>query len=544
MRYTKDELQRKFFSRDLSGLNLASLVRLSFEPNLEKKRQRPSILLSGADINGREDQDNRVKRAIESYGAQHVFTYDEPDTSAWKRRKVHVVTDGVETVEWRVKRPVYDGALEDLKRGVAPNGKALDGLIVYDLDRLTRDQVHLDNAMSVVKHYAKLISDMNLTIDLFTDIGRSNATFLVTAKAMQSTDTSRRVTDRHETIAKLGIPVGGSRPFGWNEDKRTLNLVESELLRKARHDLLFSSGSIGINTICREWRLAGIKTPKGKDFVPQVLRNVLLSPRLAGYRVYREDICYDRDGQPVMGQYEAIFTIEEWEDIRTLLTREGRASGDVHIGGRKRLLSGVVKCGLCGTVCRSYADKRLNTYYYGCPPYSKGGCGRVTINGVKLEGLIVDMVLAHLATCEVETEIVPWPHVDQLASKESKIKELMNAYQSDQLPGEQVFPTVAKLNKDVKALKRDRMEWNQRQQRANNTTSSVLDLWPHLSTDRKRTVIESVIQTIAINRRTIKQARFDPDRIHVIWQELSAAEISKKLSSLLSTQQASLVLAA
>lgn len=255
MLHTRETLQTKFFSRDFSGLNLAVLVRLSFEPTYDKQQdetgaRQPKLLLNGGDINGREDQEERAKHSVERLGGRYVYTYDEPDTSAWKRRKVPVVKGGVSTFEYRVIRPVYEGALEDLKRGIAPNGEQLDGLIVYDLDRLTRDQVNLTDAIDIVEHYGKLITDMNLTLDLFTDMGRSNASFLVTAKGMQSSDTARRVRDKHEAIARAGIPVGGSRPFGWQDDKRTLHPVESELLRKARKDLLY--GNIGLCTICRE----------------------------------------------------------------------------------------------------------------------------------------------------------------------------------------------------------------------------------------------------------------------------------------------------
>jgi site-specific DNA recombinase len=380
---------------DYSGLNLACLVRLSFEADYgaeeeHTKSKQPRVIMTGADINGREDQDDRCKRSIEALGGNYVFTYDEPNTSAWKRRKVKVVINDEETVEWRVVRPVYEGALKDLKRGVAPNGKQLDGLIVYDLDRLTRDLRNLQDATDVVQHYAKLITDINRTIDLFTDTGISNATFLVTAKRMSSDDTSRRVTDKHHTIAQAGIPVGGSRPFGWNEDKRTLHPVESALMRKARADVL---AGVGLHTICREWNEAGIRTPRGKEWVRTVLRNVLVSPRLAGYRVYQGGICRDHDGNPVMGQYTPILEIAEWEDVRDHLTRDGRYAAVVHRGGLKYLLSSIMRCGLCGAKCLAFGDRRNARHYYSCPsPTTSRGCGKVSINGAKLDVMVTERV--------------------------------------------------------------------------------------------------------------------------------------------------------
>jgi DNA invertase Pin-like site-specific DNA recombinase len=43
--------------------------------------------------------------------------------------------------------------LDDLKRGVTPNGERVDGLIVYDIDRLTRDNRHLEDAIEVVQNF-------------------------------------------------------------------------------------------------------------------------------------------------------------------------------------------------------------------------------------------------------------------------------------------------------------------------------------------------------------------------------------------------------
>lgn len=59
---------------------------------------------------------------MESRGGRYVYTYEEPDTSAWKRKRVRQ-PDG--TVAYRVIRPVFEGALEDLKPGRTPDGQRL-----------------------------------------------------------------------------------------------------------------------------------------------------------------------------------------------------------------------------------------------------------------------------------------------------------------------------------------------------------------------------------------------------------------------------------
>jgi DNA invertase Pin-like site-specific DNA recombinase len=78
-----------------------------------------------------------------------------------------------------VVRPVFGAALEDLKRGRTPDGQWLDGLVVYDIDRLTRDNRHLEDCIEVVEHFGRPILDITGTLDLLTDNGRTVARIVV-----------------------------------------------------------------------------------------------------------------------------------------------------------------------------------------------------------------------------------------------------------------------------------------------------------------------------------------------------------------------------
>ncbi|WP_308283682.1 recombinase family protein [Streptomyces glomeratus] len=141
-------------------------------PRRQWPRWRPA---TGRDIGSREEQEKDARRFVESRGGRYVYTYEEPDTSAWKRKRVRQ-PDG--TVAYRVIRPVFEGALEDLKRGTTPDGQRLDGLIVYDIDRLTRGNRHLEDAIEVVENFRRPIIDITSTLDLLTDNGRIVARLL------------------------------------------------------------------------------------------------------------------------------------------------------------------------------------------------------------------------------------------------------------------------------------------------------------------------------------------------------------------------------
>ncbi|MER6074169.1 recombinase family protein [Streptomyces sp. NPDC001817] len=146
-------LVRPFLEPDADELtSSAPSATPSARPAEDGPKWRPA---TGRDIKSREKQEKDGRRFVESRGGRHVHTYEEPDVSAWKRKRVRQ-PDG--TVAYRVIRPVFEGALEDLKRGTTPDGQRLDGLIVYDIDRLTRDNRHLEDAIEVVENFRRPIN--------------------------------------------------------------------------------------------------------------------------------------------------------------------------------------------------------------------------------------------------------------------------------------------------------------------------------------------------------------------------------------------------
>src|SRR5262245_66510876 len=71
-------------------------------------------------------------------------------------------------------------------------------------------------------------------IDLATDDGRFLARILGAVSRKESDDKSRRITRKHLELAEAGKAVGGGdRPFGWREDRRTVEPTEAAHLREA-----------------------------------------------------------------------------------------------------------------------------------------------------------------------------------------------------------------------------------------------------------------------------------------------------------------------
>ncbi|MET8580339.1 recombinase family protein [Streptomyces collinus] len=82
-----------------------------------------------------------------------------------------------------------------------------------------------------------------------------------------------------------------------------------------------------------------------------MVERMLTNPRLCGYRTYRGELLLDDDGRPVIGQWEPINTVEEWEAVCAVVTeREVRCSTPERVwdvGRAPGVVPGALSC-VCG----------------------------------------------------------------------------------------------------------------------------------------------------------------------------------------------------
>ncbi len=520
-------------SGDLAGLNFAGLVRLSFETDDDLTDPHP---LTGKDIKGRDEQTVDCRSYVERRNGVYVHTYEEPNTSAYKRRPVQM-PDG--RMVYRVIRPIFEAALADLKRGTTPDGQRLDGLVVYDIDRLTRDPRNLEDAIEVVEHFGKPIIDITGTLDLLTDNGRTMARVIVATANKSSADTARRVRRKHQAMQQRGIPAGGTRPYGWQSDRRTLDETEAEHIRDAVRRFL---GGAPLTGIAADWTRRGIMTTTGKRWSPAALKVVFRNPRICGYRgriiqgtdpttgkhVRRMETVLDADGNPVIGQWEPIISVDDWGAVMALL-EEGRKTkfGD---NARKYLLSGILRCGNdgCGAKMRGAARTidGKSIYYYQCPSTGLGGCGGVAITGSKADEWIAETVIAkfELEAAKRGTERLPdaWPGQDELAEVQQQIADLTAGWRArpQLISTARYFGLLPELERDEQELIAQRDAWSAHRASIANRPASIRKEWEsgRLTLAEQRAYVQRVL--VAVMVAPVQGARgvWNPDRMSPVWR--------------------------
>ena len=233
-------------------------------------------------------------------------------------------------------RPAYERMLADIEAG------KIAAVVVWDLDRLHRRPIELEHFIEVADRHRLALATVAGDTDLGTDSGRLFARVKGAVARSEGERKSARQKRAALQAAELGKPRGGPRAFGYEADGLTIRADEARALRAAYRSVLAGGTLTGIS---RDLTAAGFVTPQGKPFRHNAARVILLNPRNAGLRAYRDKIIGP-------AAWPGIVEEDTWRAANALLTDEDRRTN--HGTARRWLLGGLALCGRCddGTTVR------------------------------------------------------------------------------------------------------------------------------------------------------------------------------------------------
>jgi site-specific DNA recombinase len=308
-----------------------------------------------ADGLGVERQMEDCARLGDRKGWRVVERYVDNDVSAWSGKR----------------RPEYARLLADLQAGT------INGLLVYDLDRLHRQPSELESFIDLCQRLGLTnVASVSGEIDLTTADGQFQARILGAVAKKSSDDTSRRIRRKHLEIAAEGrLSGGGSRPYGYEPDKVTVRPAEAAVVAECAKRLLAGEP---VRSIAQDLNDRGIPTSTGGQWSPQSLRRMLASARISGQREHKGEIV-------ATAEWPEIISPEDGARIRALLANPERRTNKA---ARRYLLGS--HCGERLVARPRTGGKRR----YAC---AKGvgfsGCGKTYINADELEQFVTEAVL-------------------------------------------------------------------------------------------------------------------------------------------------------
>lgn len=375
----------------------------------------------------------------------------------WEVMKVYRDTDASAYLD--VVRPEYDQLIQDVQMDV------YDAVVVWKLDRLARRVKEVLSFTDLLrKHGVDFVSVNDPGIDTTGPMGQFVLTIMAAVAQLESGMISMRVKRQKVEAAKAGkVSGGGNLPFGWKFEEverpetDRAKLAQGITAKKVRVPSkkkdpkaakaiqgvvrLFLDEGAAASGLAKDLNRAGFRThptsrtPDGKMFNIRNLRQLLVSPRLAGLRRYQPTgVGVDKSVFELFpGEWEPIISMADFIRLqerfgnRVVTDDEGmrlivEGAGGKQVSRELHLLTGLVWCGRCKTERLRRMFNRKNGSRYVCR-----GCSGIGISADVIETYVRDEALLVLAGRRMLGHDQPEDDIEALERELSEVSERLQA---------------------------------------------------------------------------------------------------------------------
>lgn len=307
-------------------------------------------------------------------------------------------------------REVFQQMLEDISTGRT----ATDYVVVFKLSRFGRNAKDILNSLTYIKRYGVNLICKEDGLDSSTAMGRMMITILGAVAEMERENILVQTMLGREEKAKQGGWNGGFAPYGYELVDGKLQIKEDEAPIVQLVFDKFVNGGIGYSTIAGYLNRQGVSKPSSKNshgrtftdwsvhHIKRMLDNPVYTGRVVFGRTRLEKVNgteneYRRvkSDEYIMSDkivHEPIISDKLFEKAR-VKRKETTATGNPSVGrSSKHLLSGILKCPMCGS--SMYADAsawtnqdgtRRYKWKYQCGHYAKSKFGQCKKNAISAE---------------------------------------------------------------------------------------------------------------------------------------------------------------
>lgn len=423
-------------------------------------------------------------------------------------------------------RPAYSRLLEDMAAGL------IDVVLVWHTDRLHRSPLELEGFIATAEGRTPAVNVYAVQagpLDLSTPAGRMVARQLAAVARYEVELKAERQKASNLQAAQRGVPRGGGRAFGFEEDKVTHRPEEAKALEAA---VLSALGGTSLAEIARTWNAAGLPTAAGGPWHVSNLKQLLVRPRNAGLREYNGQIIGRAAWQPLVAE-------ETWRAMVTLLTDPSRRSGP---GPRPRwLLSGIALCGredcthTMKAAVASAASCRAatNRVVYRCR-----GAGHLSRDAASLDAFVSQVVVARLSRPDVH-ELFNAPSGGDAAALHDEAGELRARQEALALQAAdgaitpmQMATINAVLDGRLADLEKRIAAATAGSVVAGLTGPDVQERWDALSLERRRSVVDALLSVTVLpigkTGRPKLGSSLDPAGVRIAWRTPNTPPVQRQ----------------
>jgi DNA invertase Pin-like site-specific DNA recombinase len=424
--------------------------------------------------------------------SRHVYV--DNSRSAWKRNR---------------KRPGWDKLLTAIKAGEVKH------VLTYHPDRLMRQPWDLEELLRLAEDNSLILHGQANRRDLSNADDRFFLRIEVAHACKSSDDTSRRVKSAQLDALAAGKAHGTTRAYGYTLGMTGLVDHEADIVREVFRRFLNGDA---IHAIGVDLNKRGIPSATGVGWSAGRVRQLLDSSRHAGLIMFKGDVQTDESGAYRRGDWPAIVTAGEWEEVKRLREQRSADYRDARRNYRPYLLTGLVLCTGCGR-------RMVGSIHKGYPCYvctrrtssAPNACKR-RIGAENLESFISDAakdLLTNLTVADLAGSSPAHPQADEhaQADDERRLAELMDMWNDGTV-------TTAEF-KAMREPVRKRIAARQRATVVRPTTAldgiaigpGAADSFDALSYERKQAALRFLFDAVRIDASTARRGVYDYGRI-------------------------------
>lgn len=435
---------------------------------------------------------------------------------------VRVESDNDTSAKGTKPRPGFERVLSAVERG------EVSVIVAWNLDRLTRNRRDTLRLMELGQEKGITIalargSDM----DLSTPAGRMLAGILAEIARAEIDTKSDRQIRANKQRAEAGLPHFVSRPYGYT---RQGEIIEDEALVLNQMASHFLSGW-STSEITRWLNDQHIPAASGGEWSRRVVKDHLLSKRNAGIRVYK--------GFEYPAKWTPIYTAELHERLCAEWKRRHGEGKRARPDNRKYLLTGLLRCGICGRPMMGGAhyDRKgeESRAKYRCVASGSGCTGMMRV-AVTLDHLITESVLYRLDSDELRTLLMQQesradeiaPLRDKEAVLRARLDSLLTDYADGLLDRTEYATAKARVQETLSGVESELAAIYSSEQ-ANALLSpsvSLRDAWESNPVSWRRKLLALVIDSVVVEKsykRTPyvvggKTYKMDADAVKINWK--------------------------
>ena len=309
-------------------------------------------------------------------------------------------------------RPQFREMIEEGSKPKAP----FDVILVWKFSRFTRKREHAVAFKSMLRR-------KGIRVVSITEQAEDNATGRLLEGIIESVDEfysenlAQEVVRGMREAASRGFFLASNAPFGYKrvkvndggKERPTLEVdpatapVVKEMFEKSLR------GS-GLKEICKELNDRGV-TNRGKRWYKGTLHYVLRNEAYTGTAVWGRTSKGEKTQEPVRveGAWPALVSRKLFDEVQQAMRdRAPKVRRPARVGSRF-LLSGLLKCGVCGRPYSAQGAKSGQFAYYICGTLFREGAGTCTaryLNAPKVEEFVVEKIRERILNEETIVELV------------------------------------------------------------------------------------------------------------------------------------------